>query len=348
MGSVNRLSAGALITVLGTLPYTAPAVAAQPGPACNRACLESFVDRYLDAVVASRPDKVALATGVRYTEDGQQLVIGDGLWNTLRAKGPYRLVVTDVPAGQVAVLATIEEDHRETNQGTAALLALRLKVSNLQITEVEEIVVRDDKAAARVNALVKPHPVYLETIPAAERMSRAELVSTANKYFTGMQQNDGKGDYPFTSDCNRLENGMQSTNAPTPAGQTRPDPRTSITYSAQWGCLEQFQSGLLHFVNRIRDRRFVAVDEERGIVFAFGFFDHSGGATRTFKAPDGRTVTSGPVQPWTWQLGELFKIEKGQIRKIEAILQRSPYGMNSGWSTWSQGMSDAARDVTAE
>ena len=63
---------------------------------------------------------------------------------------------------------------------------------------------------------------------------------------------------------------------------------------------------------------------------------------------DGRAVTAGPVQPWTWQLAELFKIEKGQIRRIEALLHRSPYGMLSGWSTLSQGMSDAARDVTME
>ena len=315
---------------------------------CNRACLEGFVDRYLDAVIANQPGAVPLAPNVRFTEDGQQLVIGDGLWNTLRAKGRYRLFVSDVPAGQVAFLGSIEEDHRDPNQGTPALLALRLKVRNQQITEIEQIVIRDENAAKRVEALGAPNPLYLQSIPANERMSRADLISTANKYFSGMQQNDGKGDYPFAPDCNRLENGMQSTNAPTPAGEKRPDPKTSTGYSAQWTCLEQFQSGLLHFVNRIRDRRFVAVDEERGIVFAFGFFDHSGGATRTFTVPDGRTVTAGPVQPWTWELAELFKIEKGKIRKIEALLHRSPYGMASGWSTWTQGMSDAARDVTME
>jgi hypothetical protein len=47
-------------------------------------------------------------------------------------------------------------------------------------------------------------------------------------------------------------------------------------------------------------------------------------------------------------MGELFKVEKGKIRRIEALLHRSAYGMNSGWSTWVQGMSDAARDVTME
>ena len=72
------------------------------------------------------------------------------------------------------------------------------------------------------------------------------------------------------------------------------------------------------------------------------------GVRVTFQTPDGRTITAGPVQPWTWQIAELFKVEKGKIHEIEALLHRVPYGMNSGWSTWSQGMSDVARDVTME
>jgi hypothetical protein len=315
---------------------------------CNRGCLEGFVDRYLDAVIADNPSAVPLAPGVRFTEDGQELRIGDGLWNTMRAKGHYRLFVIDVPAGQVAFFGSIEEDHRDPNQGTPALIALRLKVRNREITQIEQIVIRDENAGKRVEALGSPNPIYLQTIPTNERMSRADLIATANKYFSGMQQNDGKGDYPFAPDCDRLENGNRATNVPTPAGEKRPDPKTATGYSGQWSCLEQFRSGLLHFVNRIRDRRYVAVDEERGIVFSFAFFDHSGGATRTFTVPDGRTITAGPVQPWTWEIAELFKVEKGKIRKIEALLHRSPYGMLSGWSTFTQGMSDTARDVTME
>ena len=43
-----------------------------------------------------------------------------------------------------------------------------------------------------------------------------------------------------------------------------------------------------------------------------------------------------------------FRAIHTNIRKIDAFLQRSPYGMNSGWSTWAQGMSDFPRDVTFE
>jgi hypothetical protein len=313
---------------------------------CDRACLEGWVDRYMDALVDNDPAAVPMTREIRFTENGQQLEIGDGLWRSMRSKGRYRLFVTDVPAQQVTLLTTLEEDDRNPANGVPALMALRLRIVGNRVGEVEQIIVRDAEAARRVEAMNGPNAMYLETIPLNRRMSRRDMLETANKYFTGMQQNDGQGDYPFTDDCNRIENGSQATNAPTPEGQTRPDPRTANGYSGQWTCREQFESGLLHFVTRIRDRRYVAIDEERGLVFSFVFFDHSAGETRTFQTPDGRTITAGPAQPWTWGIAELFKVENDQIRQIEAILHQVPYGMNSGWSDYADGMSDRLRDVT--
>lgn len=313
---------------------------------CDRACLEGLVDRYFDAVIDDDPSQLPFADTVRFTEDAQQLMLGDGLWNTMKAKGTYRLFVTDVPAGQVTFLGTIFEDHRDPDLQTPALIALRLKVIDGEIHEVEQIVVRDENAAMNVESMGGPRPGLTATVPRNDRMSRRDMIAVANMYFTGMQQNDGLGEYPFADDCDRLENGGRATNAPTPPGQERPDPATATGYSGQWTCTEQFESGLLFFVNRIRDRRFVAVDEERGLVFSFAFFDHSGGDSRRGVLPDGREIVAGPVQPWTWQIAEIFKVEDGLIHEIEAILQRSPYGMNSGWSTWEAGMSDVARDET--
>ena len=350
----SKLRAFVWTLALGASAAT-QAAAPAAASACDRACLEGFVEKYFDAVIANDPKKVPLSPNVRFTEDGQRLLIGDGLWNTMKGKGKYRLFVTDAPAGEVTFLGTIQEDHRDADKFNGSLIALRLRVKDQMITEVEQIVFRFpnetgdnfNRTYSRVDAMAT-HPKYLQAIPASERMSRADLITQGNKYFSGMQKNDGKGDYPFSQDCLRHENGGQSTSAPTPPGQTKPDPKTALVYSGQWNCLEQFQSGLIHFVNRIRDRRFVALDTERGIAFAFGFFDHPGGETRRFKAPSGREVVAGPVQPWTWQIAEIFKVEKGKISKIDAFLQRCPYGMNSGWSTWEQGMSDQARDVTME
>jgi hypothetical protein len=99
-------------------------------------------------------------------------------------------------------------------------------------------------------------------------------------------------------------------------------------------------------VSRIRDRRFVALDPQRGLVFSYAFFDHMAGDTRTFQTPDGRTVTAGPKQPWTWEIAEAFQIEHGKIHQIQAIMEKVPYGMISGWSTWQEGMSSEGRDAS--
>jgi hypothetical protein len=328
---------------------------------CDRACLEGFVEQYLDAAIAHDPKLLPLAADVKFTENGQRLVLPDAHWKIMTAKGKYRLFVTDPEAGQVACMATIREEGN-TPEGTGAVMALRLKVTNRQITEIESLVVRPQTpigppggagAAPRfpnpydtLEKLGVPHHVYTETIPPNERMSRKDLIRVANMYFSGLEKNDGKGEYPFTDDCDRLEGGMQTTNAPLREGQPRPDPKTASMYSANWSCMEQFKSGLMHFVWRIRDRRFVAVDQERGIVFSFAFFDHALGKDRTYQTPDGRTITAGPIQPNGWELAELFKIEKGLIRRVEANMVAPPYGMNSGWSNWEDGLSSAARDVT--
>ncbi len=331
------------------LLFAASPLSAQTSGSCDRACLEGVVDRFLDAFIKHDPKLAPLARTVKFTENGQHLEVGDGSWRSMVGKGAYRLFVSDAQAGRVAFIGTLREENQQNQQntdGALVLVALHLKVDSRQISEIELFVVRSENAAKNVEKLGTPHHLFTDAVPPAERMSRADLVKVANMYFSGMQKNDGKGVYPFTDDCDRYENGSQSTNAPTPAGQTRPDPKTASNYSGQWGCREQFESGLLHFVSRIRDRRYVAVDQERGLVFSFIFFDHMAGDTRHFTAPDGRAVTAGPTTPWTWELAEMFKIEKGKIHRIEAILERAPYGMDSGWSSWDEAMSDRARDVT--
>lgn len=325
---------------------------AQEG-ACDRACLEGYVDRYMDAMLAHRPEPSLFAPECRFTENGVQLELGEGLWASMVGHGSYKFYVPDVETRQIAYIGTAREESADAEGGDPVAIALRLKIRDGLITEAEQLVLRADSAAgesfppagASIEKLGVPHSVYTEVIPEEERPSRREMIRTANMYFSGMQKNDGKGVYPFTNDCERLENGVQTTNVPLKPGEEKPDFKTATAYSASWSCREQFESGLLHFVSRIRDRRFVAVDRERGIVFAFAFFDHGAGQTRHFETPDGRAVVMGPTTPWTWQIAELFKIEKGQIRRIEAVSHKCPYGMNSGWSTHERGMSDEAQIV---
>ena len=326
-----------LIAVVVTLVVGATTFTAQGR--CDRECLIKISDTYIDALVAKDPSKAGLAANVKYTENGQRLQPGDGFWNSVAAKGTYKLHVADPTAGQIVTMITMREAANPQPQGV--VLAARLKVVNNRITEVEHLLAHSDGAAKNFEARGQPREAFSRVTPAAKRKSRAELVRVANMYFSGMQLNDGKGNYPFADDCHRIENGGDSTNAKTSRdGGPRPDPKTATGYSGMWTCREQFESGMLHFVSRIRDRRYVAVDEERGVVASYVFFDHDAGKSRTFTTPSGRTMTAGPMQPWTWEIMEVFKVEDGLLHEIEAVLERAPYGMTSGWSSWEDGMSD--------
>jgi hypothetical protein len=330
------------VTALPTLALAANPPA-RPGP-CNRACLEGFVDRYLDAMDQNVVSDQLFARGAKFTENGIRLPLGnEGLWFNMTGKGNYKFYVPDVETQQVAFIGTVRfgataaTATAPANPGTLAALALRLKIVDNRITEIEQLAIRPDNtqqvtgggaAAAApsrfpptgqaVEAMGRPHDVFFQVIPENERATREELIKSANYYFTGLQRNDGKGYYNFTDDCVRFENGIDVLLGQ-PNAQTGQRPRTS--------CKAQFENGSLNgIVSRIRDRRFVAVDRERGIVYAFGFFDHD-------------------RINWTWQLAELFKIEDGQIRRIEAVFLRAPFGINSGWSTFEQGMSEELQDI---
>lgn len=334
-GRRKSAAAGATLAIAAALA-TAMGGAAR-SQSCDRDCLESWVETYLDAVVENDPAAAMLADDVRFTANGQRLAIGDGLWRTMQAKGAYRVVVADVPAQQVAAMSTFVEDGQGPD-GVGAVIAVRLKIADGRIAEIEQKELREPEAYQLLEESGGPRSALAEAVAPAERMSRAGLIETANKYFAGIQQNDGLGDYGFLDFCHRQTNGRLSTRAPGVAAEDDPEGRST--------CQEQFESGQLHFVSRIRDRRFVAVDQERGLVFAFGFFDHFAGDTRHFTLPDGTETTGGPTVPWTWSIAEIFKIRDGVIHEVEALELRRPYGMLSGWTDWETGMSDAVQDAT--
>ena len=120
----------------------------------------------------------------------------------------------------------MREEGRKPGEQVPGVIALRLKVVNGQIPEVEMLISRSDRAALGWEKIGEPDPLFGEAVPPAERLSREDLIKTANMYFTGMQQNDGKGVYPFAEDCNRIENGSPTTNVPPPNGQPKPDPKS--------------------------------------------------------------------------------------------------------------------------
>ena len=147
------------------------------------------------------------------------------------------------------------------------------------------------------------------------------MIAVANGYFDTLQLNDGTLHAEFTDDCERIENGVQTTNNPEAFGDYP---------IAGLGCAEQFRTGHFRFDDRLRDRRFPLVDEEKGLVLAGGFIDHTGRLV-DLTWTDGTPARSVFHYPHSFVLLELFKIVDGKIAGVEAVFVTVPYNMVSAW-----------------
>ncbi|HXA76107.1 MAG TPA: hypothetical protein VNV41_03155 [Candidatus Acidoferrales bacterium] len=289
---------------------------------CDRACLENLATQYLAALVAHNPKSLPLAADVKYTENDQVMDVGDGFWGTATELGGYKHCFSDPVVEQIGCMATIHEgDH-------LVIMGLRLRVQLGRITEIETTYYRQGGGGPNNMAGLDtshPEPLWFDTIPPTQRVSRQRLITTANMYFAGLENNDGKGDYPFADDCDRMENGVHTTNNPTLS------PNAAFNAFAM-SCMAQFKSGYYAVVTRIHHRRFPIVDEERGIVWAYVIFDQNG-TVHTIHLTNGQTVSMGNIfnRPSSLEVTEAFKITDGKIRRIEMVGSGLQYHLNSAW-----------------
>ncbi len=290
----------------------------------DRSTLENFIDRYLEALAKNDPSGLPLSNEVRFVENNQELKVGDGTWKTVTGLGVYRHYFDDMQTGQSAVICVVEENRKKV------ILNLRLKISNGKIFEIESLIVRDHMGAENYEKRGQPPAIFLATVPEERLKPRERVIATANKYFTGMVRNDPKGDYSFFADnCNRMENGRITTNAE-PLEYGHSTDRDFVTMT----CREQFETGFLGFVTRIRDRRFFVIDEERQSVISFAYYDHDG-TIRKIEMGNGKTFAIPPYfsTPRTLECCESFKVENDQIQFIEVTLTEFPYGTRPIWNT---------------
>lgn len=311
----NGIVAAAAAAVLLMAGFARPAKPAAAATAdCDRECLNHFVDQYLGAVVAHDPSKLPLAKSVKFTEDGVRLEPGDGLWATASGVGNYRLYFDEPAAGAAGVFALIQEN------GTPAILQARLKVVGMKITEIETLVARKETTAfLNTDNLTAVRPVFLETVPPADRPSRAEMVAMVGKYFDGIEQ--GNGDIvPFEKDCIRIENGIQTC----PGSPTSPLGALS--------CGAQLSTKIFTYIQSVSPRRFPIVDAERGLVLAIVRFNHPA-TSQTVEVPGRGKMTMGRYSQWpnSTQIAELFKVKDRKIKEISAVIVTQPYKAPTGW-----------------
>ena len=315
----KRLSLVAtLLTAIQPLQQALPAQSAATAPTQDelptRHSLYILLDTYLAALKAKDPARVPWAPGAIYTENNVTLKAGDGLWGTVTALGDYDLRFADPQTGSAAFYGVVTETD------TASPFAVRLKIKEGHILESETVVARPlDAGVPFVNAKLTSRPELNEMLRPVERVSREQMIAIANGYFDTLQRNDGTLHTDFEPGCNRREDGMQTTNHP-----------NSGYANMELGCAAQFKLGIYRYDDALRARRFPLVDEERGLVLASAFIDHSG-RLNDYKLADGRPATSMFHRPHSYYLLETFRIRGGRIQSIEAVFTTVPYGMPSPW-----------------
>jgi len=265
---------------------------------CDRVCLSDFITGYLNAMLAHDPERLHTSSRVRFTEDTVEMPLGQGLWKNITAVRPYRQDFIDVREGIAGTHTVVEEN------GMPVLLALRLKVFALAISEVETMVVRNRKEGVlfQPDAFKAPNAGMAYVPKASELNTRDEMIRIASLYPAGLRA----GSFlmpavPITDGAYRFENGQKMAG---PGCTFRPP-----------SC-ENMKSQAVPKLPGVT-YRVVAVDEEMGIVWLrqdFGPGSVPGGAATdmisTFEA---------------------FKVYGGQIHAAEAILEVERVGTPSGW-----------------
>lgn len=281
--------------------------------------LSDALRRYLAALSSRNPTDLSLAPHCRYSENNVELAIGDGCWNTVSQLTEPYLVIPDIDANCIVAFTTITEGPDTSG------MAIRLGLNNTgELEHIEVIIARQaDEGFKFPNPQFYQKAIFDELIDEHERANRDQLSAAAHGYFDTLQQNDGTLYVDFHTECDRVENGVQTTRTPDEALGKR-------LHQATLGCREQFELGYYRYDDRLRGRRIVACNSERGIVVACGFIDHCGKVT-DYSLSDGTPASSPIRRPHSYYLMEAFKVERGAIRQVEAIFITVPYHMKSPW-----------------
>jgi hypothetical protein len=322
--------------LLGLSLLSAPAAQADRGtavaPECDRACLTHTMDQYLAALVRHDPSGLPLNRDARFTENTMPLKIGkEGLWiSATQAPGTFRIYVVDVPNDEVGLMGLMQA------WGKPVLVAIRLRLVNGKITEVEHVLTTNAIRPAALANLATPRPEFLADVPPAERSDRQKLVNITDSYFEAVEHANGSL-APFAAHCVRHENGMQTTSNsppkpwPVPLGSKEAD--AAMEYIGSLNCDAQLDTHVMDYIGRLWPRRYEVVDVEKGLVFAFPMFQHPGKTepVRIVGVPGATSLPLGRSSS-NMQAGEIFKIVDGKIVSVEAMGAFLPYGTRSGWT----------------
>jgi len=256
------------------------------------------------------------------------------LWRGLSEPlGAYRIDVVDPESGQIAV-ATVTKIG-----GQRYLTALRLKVRDRLIVEIEQLLANNIQPVAEPN-LIRPRPALLADVPLALRNGRVDMVRITDSYFDALTSEDSRRTF-FADDCERHEMGIQTTGNAKPIDVVLPanvpaegQKRMRILMDGIMtrSCKAQIDSGAFADLQKVEPRRPIVIDEQKGLVAAFPLFIQNGDvrASKLVGYPGLDKLV--PPLPFSTQWIEIFKVHSNSIHEIEAtVMLPLYYGAGNGW-----------------
>ncbi len=265
------------------------------------------MEQVLQAMLAHDPSRLPLAKGVRYSENGQFLALGDGLWATagkieMPGAGGYAARFADGASGTAGYWGSTNEN------GTTGVLALRIKTAAGRISEIEAIDVREEAQGPRggtVTLMRPPLPVEFKAAalgsldPVFRKAGGGSIPqSLITAYFDGLERHSNR-DVKFAGDCARRDNATPGTA----------------------GCV----FSVYGHTTVVRDRRILVADEDLGVVMAVAMIDNPGIGAGNLPASQ--------LSPSTYMIPELIKIDNGTISRVEGVVRWMPFGYTSAWGT---------------
>jgi hypothetical protein len=239
------------------------AAAQTGGTGCTRESLKGIVEQYFTSIETHSTAKLPLASTVKFTENGTEVAVGKGFFET-GGKALLKRSALDTTNCGTATQAIIEEN------GRPIIFGARLKVSAGKITEIETLLAREKEFAFTPKGVLDTKDQDWESIlPVGKRTSRLAMTAAAYDYFD-MFADEAPVHVPFNIPCDRWENGMQTT-----AGGAKPHECTP----------EGLKLNMKH-----PPRRIPIVDVEAGIAVAFVQFGGTLPDFHMFKIVSGKVM----------------------------------------------------------
>ncbi|HWJ69082.1 MAG TPA: hypothetical protein VNS79_03410 [Sphingobium sp.] len=297
--AMTGLIARILVAAAGALAVpaivsAAPKVAAAPG--CDRHCLLQFLTDYTEAITDNDLSRLKVAPTLRATTNGVPTALGKGeVWGKV-SRIVYRQAFVDPVTGAAVFYGTMTNSPTR-DQETWWFYVVRLKIVDRQVTEVEEISYDGTLGGTPATTLELPDRIWDTVLPESERVSREQLFKLADMYFSAVGHEVDYHDVPWHPECQRRELFAFTVNSRMQGGS----------------CGGEFKNPAMKWP--VTERRFYIADEVRGVVLALGNFT---------APPDYPNNNPSTVM-------EVFKVQDGMLRHIEAFFRGNGQRIGSGW-----------------